>query len=210
MNIIQSNIEIKLFYEKSSNSSNRVKWALDYKNINYQLCNIDTININDYKKINPMLRIPGMLINNIPLSESMAMVEMIEELFPFNSLFPENIILRAKVREVCEIVNSTIHPIQNSKVPLFFIPSLNKDEVKVYRIKWIRNNIDKLMSLLFLKSDFCVGESFTLADIFVMCIYYKALEMGLENNIFPLLNKHIEYCLSFNQIKMSCPIDELK
>lgn len=204
-----NNPQIKLYYEEGSNSSNRVKWSLDYKKIDYKLINASNIDIEAYKKINPFVRIPGMLVNNIPLSESVAMIELIEEFYPNPELFPKDIITRAKVREICEIVNATIHPVQNSKVPLFFIPSLSKSEVQAYRIKWIKQNLEKLLPMLFLKTQFAVEDCFTIADIFVICIYHKGLEMGIDNNHFQTLNNHIEYCLSFPEIKSSCPIKQL-
>ena len=201
--------KIKFYYEEGLNSSNRVKWCLDYKNIEYELINTNDIDIEEYKKINPFVRIPGMLFNNTPLSESVAMIELIEETFPNPSLFPDSKIARAKVREVCEIINATIHPVQNSKVPVFFIPSLNKQEITFYRINWIKQNLEKLLPILFLNSKFAIGNSFTAADIFLICIYFKALELGMEKDLFSLLNEHIEHCLSFPEIKKSCPIEVL-
>lgn len=202
--------KIKFYYEEGSNSSNRVKWCLDYKNIEYELINTSNIDIEEYKKINPFIRIPGMLFNNTPLSESVAMIELIEESFPEPSLFPDSKIAKAKVREVCEIINATIHPVQNSKVPLFFIPSLNKNEIQTYRVSWIKQNLEKLLPLLFLESKFAVGKCFTIADIFLICIYYKGLEMGLNKDYFKSLNNHLENCLSIPLIKSSCPINKLK
>ena len=142
-------MKIEYYDRKGSNCSNRVKWVLNYKNIPYEVFDADNINIEEYQKINPFLRVPSMLVDGRPLTESMVMVEFLEDICPEFPLLPEDYFERAKVREVCEIINATIHPVQNSKVPLFFHPQLSNEEVTTYREKWIRQNLQKLLPLLF-------------------------------------------------------------
>lgn len=198
--------KIKLYYAKGSNSSNRIKWVLDYKKIKYELVYLDGLIEDDYRKINPFCRVPSLEFNEKPLSESVAMVELIEEVYPEPKLLNGDPFSKAKVREVCEIINATIHPVQNSKVPLFFLPNLTKEEVTNFRIKWLEKNLILLEPLLFNDSLFAVGKEFSLADIFLICIYCKGLELGLVNNKLEKLNKHIEYCLNIKEIKLSCPL----
>jgi maleylacetoacetate isomerase len=203
-------MNIQYYDIKGSNCSNRVKWVMGYKNIPYQVIDAENIDQEEYRKVNPFLRVPAMVVDGRPLSESMAMVEFLEDNFPEFPLLPEDYFERAKVREVCEIINATIHPIQNSKVPVFFHPHLTTQEVTSYREKWIRQNLPKLMPLLFLESKFAVGTCFSLADIFLIAIYYRGLKVGLPESEFSILNDHINFCLSFPEIKQSCPIPALR
>ncbi|MBC7472797.1 MAG: glutathione S-transferase N-terminal domain-containing protein [Candidatus Sericytochromatia bacterium] len=199
-------MKIKFFYQEGSNCSNRVKWVLDYKKIDYKIIDSSKISTEEYKKVNHLLRIPGMLIDNKPLSESMVMCEFLESSFSENPLLPNENFAKAKVREICEIVNATIHPVQNPKIALFFVPELNDQEIKFYRVKWIRENLEKLLPILFLESNFACGTAFTLADIFVICIYGKGLAMGLDTHTFPKLNSHLNHCFTSENIKDSCPL----
>lgn len=199
-----------VYYDRiGSNCSNRVKWVMNYKNIPYELIDAESISIEEFEKINPFLRVPTMIIDGKPLTESMVMVEFLEDVYPEFPLLPEDRFERAKVREVCEIINATIHPVQNVKVPLFFHPQLSNEEVTPYREKWIRQNLQKLLPLLFTDSKFAVGTTFTLADIFLIAIYYRGLMVGIAEDTFPALNEHIKFCMSFSDIKDSCPITKL-
>lgn len=141
---------LELIADKGSNSSERVEWILSYKKIPFKWTKCPDNPGGDYLKINPLLRIPSLLVDGMPLSESMAMIEFLEELVPIPSIFPKSLWDRAKVREICEIVNATIHPIQNLKVAGFFIPGISKADIRPYRARWIGENLKKLQPLLFL------------------------------------------------------------
>jgi maleylacetoacetate isomerase len=202
-------MKIKYYDVIGSNCSNRVKWVLNYKNIAYEIIDRESISSEEYQKINPFLRVPSMVIDGKPLTESMVMAEFLEDNFPEFPLLPPDAFERAKVREVCEIINATIHPVQNSKVPVFFHPELGKEEIIIYREKWIRENLQKLLPFLFLESNFAVGSTFSMADIFLIAIYYRGLMVGLPEDTFPALNEHIKFCMSFSDVKNSCPIPKL-
>lgn len=65
-----------------------------------------------------------MELNGIALTESMAIVELLEELHPSPPLNASDLTTRARVREVCEAVNASIHPVQNSAVIRHFSPGI--------------------------------------------------------------------------------------
>lgn len=92
----------------------RIRWALDYKKIVHALVDIysqhDEIH---FKGISPFGRVPVMEVDGTPLTESMAMLELLEETTPTRPLNYTTPLLRAQVREVSEAVNSSIHPVQN-------------------------------------------------------------------------------------------------
>jgi len=96
------NSKIAFYYSQGSNCSERVKWVLDYKQVNYDLLNADLFyGIEEYLKINPFGRVPAMVIDNFLLNESMVMAEYLEEVYPLNSVLPKDPFSRALVRQVC-------------------------------------------------------------------------------------------------------------
>jgi glutathione S-transferase len=183
-------------------------WVLKLKKIPYSREECPAEPGPDYGKLNPLLRVPTMLINGVPLSESMAMIEYLERQVAQPPVFPGSALDGAKIREICEIINATIHPVQNSKVARFFIPELKDQDVKNFRKQWIRLNFGKLMPLLFQQSPFAYGDQFSAADIFVASMYRKGLALGIEPHEFPKLNTHLKFIVGLDEFGKACPFRE--
>lgn len=199
--------KLELITDKGSNSSERVEWVLNYKKIPFKWTKYPDNPSEDYRQINPLLRVPSLIHDGKPLSESMAMIEFLEETYPTPSVLPKALWDRAKIREICEIVNTTIHPIQNSKVAGFFIPGISKSDIRLFRARWIAQNLKHLEPLLFQKSLFAYGETFSAADVYVAPIFRKGLELGMNPSEFPKFIKHMSHCLSVDEIKRACPFE---
>ncbi len=200
-------LEIIFYYSKGSNCSERVKWVLDYKQIEYQLIDADLhYGTREYLKINPFGRVPSMIADGVLINESMVMIELLEESYSQNPLFPKSALEKAKVKQVCEVVNSTVHPVQNSNVVKFFKPDLSKKEINDIRVKWISKNLKILSGYLWKQSKFLVASDFSLADIYVSVIYNKGVLLGMHKNEFPQYEEHFNYLKSIDKINESCPI----
>lgn len=203
-------MEIKFYYASGSNCCERVRWALDYKRVQYELVDLDgQFDKRHFAAISPFGRAPVMELDGVPLTESMAMVEFLEEYAPAVPLNYSEPLARAQVREVCEAVNSSIHPVQNSGVVRYFRPDLNKDQMKPLRADWIASNLVKLQPRLWQCSQFAVGDRFTVADIFLAIIYRKGLALRMAPPAFPHFQAHWSFLLSQRAIRDSCPLSEL-
>ena len=165
-------MKIILYSADGSNSSQRVEWALRYKKIPYK------VHLNNSNSFGAYGYVPAISIDGAIVSESMAILELLEETFTEFPLLPKQAVERARIREVCEYVNSTIHPGQNRAILKFLRPELTEEDKKSLRAKWIENCLQNLRPRLFLDSRFAVGKAFSLADIFVAVIYRKGLTHG--------------------------------
>lgn len=175
-------MDIILYSAKGSNSFERVEWVLDYKGISYQRLEVENHDLTtSYLTLNPYGYVPAMRINGVLIAESMAIIECLEELFPDKPILGSSIFERAKVREVCEYVNSSIHSPQNRTVLGFLKSGISDLEKKALRGCWIRRCLCKLAPLLWNSSNFAQGDSFTVADIFVASIYRKGLLHGMSH-----------------------------
>ncbi|WP_310618507.1 glutathione S-transferase N-terminal domain-containing protein [Flexibacterium corallicola] len=118
-------MKIILYAAEGSNSSERVEWALCHKAIAYERVEVAPEELKtSYLTINPFGYVPAISLDGEIICESLAIIECLEELFPKRPLLPYDPIKRAKVRQVCEYVNSTIHPAQNRSVLSFLRPEL--------------------------------------------------------------------------------------
>lgn len=172
-------MNIILYSAIGSNSSERVEWALNYKSIIYKRIEVYSHELSTtYLKINPFGYVPAISIDGTLISESMAIIECLEELHPKGALLGQTWIERAAIREICEYVNSSIHAPQNRTVLKSFRPELTENKKRELRGSWIKQCLTKLSPKLWKESNFAIGNSFSAADIFVASIYKKSCQHG--------------------------------
>ena len=87
--------------------------ALEFKSIEYDCKPVDLSNgeqhTSEYKEINSLNQVPTLLANGIVVTQSMAILEFLEEFYPEKpKLLPTDPVQRAKVREICEVINSGV------------------------------------------------------------------------------------------------------
>ena len=192
-------MDLVLYSAVGSNSSERVEWALNYKGISYNRVEVTSQELKtSYLAINPFGYVPSLSVDGVVLSESMAIVEYVEEVFTGFSLLGNEPQIRADVRRVCEFVNSTIHSPQNRTVLGFLRPDLEEASKRAMRGEWITRSLDKLRPSICLDSSFAIGHQFTLADIFIASIYKKALQHGSAP--IPFYDSHLNKLRSIEYI----------
>lgn len=193
-------------YTGPGNATERVLWALNYKQIPFH--QKDAVNMRaegKYQEINPYGYVPTLQVDKQYIAESMAIIEFLEECFPIPTLLPGSSIERASIRAVSEIVNSTIHPAQNRSVLNFLRPELNSQSMMSLRADWLHKNLFILKKHLWKKSNYAVGESFSLADIFSAVIYKRALTQGVKGSDWPDYEAYLTFLFAQETIKASAP-----
>lgn len=197
-------MRLTLFYAAGANCNERVRWALDYKRVSYELIDLDRpFDAVRFAAASPFGRSPVMEVDGRPLSESMAMLELIEELHPEPPLTCADPWLRARVREVCEAINSSIHPVQNSSVVGRLRPDWDKAAMRPFRREWIAENLNALAPKLWRESGYAVGERFSLADILVAVMARKARALG--GDALPAFEHHWQHLMAQPAVASSCP-----
>jgi maleylacetoacetate isomerase len=200
---------LRLFYVVGANSCERVRWALDYKRLPYVLVDPgDVLEAARFLAMSPFGRVPVLEIDGVPLTESMAIVELLEELSPLPPLNYEDPFARARVREICEAVNASIHPVQTSSAIHYLRPEWSRDEMRPRRAEWIATHLSKLEPRLWLESSYATGPAFTLADIFVAAIFQKGVSLGVAPSALPRFASHWSFLMSTPAIADSCPMGE--
>ncbi|MBY7732473.1 glutathione S-transferase N-terminal domain-containing protein [Vibrio splendidus] len=185
-------MEVLLYSAKGSNSSERVEWVLNFKRIHYDRIEVSSSELaTTYLDINPFGYVPSLSVDGSVFSESMAIIEYLEERFPKPTLFGKNLDEKTHIRRVCEYVNTSIHSPQNRTVLKFMHPELDEMSKRELRGDWIMRCLEKLSTSICHESGLAVGNSFSVADIFVASIYKKALQHGCVKSDF--YDKHLMY-----------------
>src|SRR5690606_6426192 len=124
---------LRLLSAKGANCCERIQWVLDYKAMAYDLLDADAPeHAGELREFSPFGRVPVLLTADGPISESMAIAEYLEELEPEPALLGATPLERVRVREVCEAINSSIHPIQNGSAVRLLQPTWSNDEVRAF------------------------------------------------------------------------------
>jgi len=170
-----------------STCSWRVRISLPLKNIDYTYVAINLLNNENkqeaYLKINPLGFVPTLKIDGFQFSESVAIMEYLEETRPEFPLLPKEPIQRAKVRQLVQAVASDTQPLQNSGVLASF-PT--QQEKTAWANKWITKNFIAIEELLgHYMGHYAVGDSITLADICLIPQIYNARRFEVDLQHFP-------------------------
>ena len=185
---------IKLYSYFRSSGSYRVRIALNLKALDYKIQPIHLLHKGgeqfkeEFKKLNPACRVPVLVHGDLVISQSMAIIEYLDERFPRPNLYPKDFAQRAKVRQLCENINSDIQPLQNLSVLKKLVKDSHWDEKQ--KLHWIRHWIElgfqSFESLVAkISGKFCLGDQPGSADCFLIPQVYNALRFGVDLSPFP-------------------------
>lgn len=207
-------MEFKLYSYYRSSCSYRVRIALEYKEVIYSYIPIHLLedgghqNTAEYQKINSKQEVPTLIHNETPISQSMAIIEYLDDILPQHRLFPGNYLEKAYVRQACEIINSGIQPLQNLRVlnKLVSDYKINDEQKKQWIHDVVRQGLSSFERFISNKSGhYCFGEKLTAADIFLIPQIYSAARFGFDINEFKILSKINDNCLSLDCFKKAHP-----
>lgn len=197
---------MKLYDYWRSSAAYRVRIALNLKGLSYEHICIHLVKEGgqqhsaDYKKINPQGLIPSLLTNEGALiSQSLAILEYLEETTPTPALLPDSAIARARVRSLANLIACDIHPLDNLRVLQYLVNAFSiEDEPKMtwYR-HWIYKGFDALESRLSQDKEtgiFCHGDQPSLADICLVPQVYNAHRFNCDMQNYPTLTRIHKAC----------------
>jgi maleylpyruvate isomerase len=189
---------MKLYTFFRSSASYRVRIALNLKGVVYEQVPIHLRRgggeqfAASYTAINPQALVPSLEDDGRLLTQSLAIIEYLEDRFPKPPLLPADPAERAQVRGMALVVACEIHPIQNLRVLVYLKNNLQQSEEDLNR--WARHWIDlglsaleQMTSSVSKRSQFCFGDTPTLADICLVPQLANARRFGCDLSAYPTL-----------------------
>lgn len=174
--------------------------GLDYKYIPVHLTRDGGMQFKEsYKSMNPQQLVPLLDDYGFQLSQSLAIIEYLDEKFPTTPLIPSFLEGKARVRQLALAISCDIHPLQNLRVLKYLTGKLGLSEES--KLSWIHHWLS--VGLEALESDlsrsptrgkFCFGDSPTMADCALVPQMFSAIRFGVETATYPTLNAIYEAC----------------
>jgi maleylacetoacetate isomerase len=182
-----------LYHYWRSSASWRVRWALMHKGIPFERVAVNLLSSEQradaHRARNPIGHVPALEVEpGRYLAESVAILEWLEEQKPEPRLYPEDPWARARVRQVCELVNAGIQPLQNLVVldKVSSDPEVKRAWAHDFNLRGMRA-IEALLRTIDAElgpGRFAVGDALTAADLFVVPQVYSARRFGVDLSSF--------------------------
>ena len=145
------------------------------------------------------------------LTQSLAIIEYLEEKYPSPPLLPARPEDRAYVRALAQIIACDIHPLNNLRVLNYLREErLGHDEeaVRHWCRHWISIGLEAFEIWLQKQrqpSPFCFGDTPTLADICLVPQIYNARRVGCDLSGFPISMRIAAHCLDLESFQRAAP-----
>jgi maleylacetoacetate isomerase len=133
---------MKLFSFWRSLASFRVRIALKIKDLNFDVVSKDLLNGDqfnpDYINLNPQGMVPALVLDDGDiLTQSVAILEYLEEVYPDPPLMPRDPMARARVRAISMIAVADTHPLVVPRVRKYILQKIGLDDASLQ--SWIVN-----------------------------------------------------------------------
>jgi maleylacetoacetate isomerase len=186
---------LTLFHWWRSSASHRVRIALALKELDYESVSVRIAGgqtAEGYRERSPTGFVPCLAIDGVEYFESVAIIELLEERFPQPALYPADPHGRARVRQLVEIVNSGVQPLQNTSVAAAVVRATGDGEAGM---RWVREHVARGLGSLErameanhregVTGPYAYGTTPTAADVFLVPQAVSAKRFGVPLDAYP-------------------------
>lgn len=211
---------IVLYTYWRSSAAYRVRIGLELKGLAWEAWPVHLVrdggeqHRDAYRALNPQQQVPTLLHEGHVLTQSLAILEYLDERFPQVPLLPADAAGRARVRALAQLVACDIHPINNLRVMQYLERSLQlpADARTQWTLHWIAEGFAAMEALLANSRDtgaFCHGDRPGLADICLLPQLYNAHRFGLDLAPYPTLRRIEAACQALDAFDRARPEHQL-
>lgn len=208
---------MKIYGYFRSSAAFRLRIAMNLKGLSadHKLINLQAgDHLSDaFRRINPQGRVPAIDIEGDILTQSLAIIEYLEEVYPAPPLFPSDTLGKAKVRGVAGLIACDIHPLNNLAVLNYLRDQLaaGEDARGAWYRHWVKEGFDGLELILrgnIETGRFCFGDSPTVADICLVPQVVNAQRFNCNLECYPTISRIFEECMGLKEFADAHPLNQ--
>lgn len=206
---------LTLYTYYRSSAAYRVRIALNLKGLDHTLVPVHLLRDGGeqfapaYRALNPQSRVPTLVDGERVLTQSLAIVEYLDETRPGARLLPADASGRARVRAMAQLIACDIHPLGNLAVLRYLADiGLSEEARQAWTCHWIAGGLRSLEALLAGSGEsgtFCYGEAPTLADCCLVPQLFNARRFGCALDDYPRLRRIEEHCQALPAFEKAAP-----
>lgn len=207
---------LRLYTYFRSSAAYRVRIALALKGLAYESVPVHLMrdggqqHQSAYRALNPAGLVPALQDNGATITQSMAILEYLEELHPEPALLPPSALGRARVRALAQAVACDIHPLNNLRVLNYLDKPLGHDQAT--RDAWYRHWVDagfRAIETMLAGSGatgrFCHGDQPGLADICLVPQVANAARVNTDMAPYPTIVRIHAECQKLPAFQKALP-----
>ena len=204
---------MKLYTYFRSSAAYRVRIALNLKGLPYEMVSIHLTKDGgrqrtpEFRAINPQMRVPALeLASGEVLTQSLAIIEYLDEIAPEPPLLPKDPISRAHVRAMADIVACDIHPLNNLGSLRYLKRELHQEQpaIDAWYHYWVIDGFTALETLV-QAGPYSFGAEVTLADLFLIPQVANARRLKVPLDAFPKITGIEAACLALSAFDRARP-----
>jgi maleylacetoacetate isomerase len=204
---------MKLYNYFRSSASFRVRIALQLKGLPFEYISVHLAKgqhkLPDYSAIAADNLVPNLVIDGEHLSQSMAIIEYLDETHPEPALLPKAPLERARVRALAQSIACEIHPINNLRVLKYLSGTLglSEDQKNTWYRHWVREGLEAFERQLAQgpESTFCHGNAPSLADCCLVPQIFNAKRFDVNLEGLPRTIGAFEACMKLEAFQKAQP-----
>jgi len=199
-----------------SSAAYRVRIALELKGLAYQSVPVHLVRGGGeqhsaaFAALNPAELVPVLVDGPVTLTQSLPIIEYLDELHPAPALLPPDAAGRAKTRAIAQAIACEIHPLNNLRVLQRLEGTLGADAQakSAWYTHWVMQGFKVVESMLRETGSagrYCHGDTPTLADCCLVPQIYNAERFGITLDAYPNLRRIGEACLRLQAFQRATP-----
>ena len=205
---------MKLYSYWRSSAAYRARIALNLKGLDYEIVAINLLEgaqgAESYRGVNPQALVPALEIDDALLTQSLAIIEYLDESHPEPPFLPSDPADRARARAFAQAIACDIHPLNNLRVLNYLRQELDQDKEAVGRwyCHWIAKGLGALEEVLNASPEsatFCFGERPGLADICLIPQLHNAHRLECDVSQLRTLRRIEEECVKLPPFAAAAP-----
>ena len=195
---------MKLYTYFRSTAAYRVRIALNLKGLPYEAVPVHLLRSEEndpaYRALSPLGTVPALLTDEgDALTQSLAIIEYLEETHPQPPLLPADALGRARVRALALTIACDIHPLNNLRVLKYLTGTLgaSEEEKMTWYRHWLADGmmaVERLLAGHPATGDFCHGDAPTLADCCLVPQVFNARRFDCPLDAMPTIRRIAEAC----------------